>query len=57
MLIGLTKEELPVINVVWLYHTETCDIYGKNVGWFVATACVRGDGVLLMMCLLGCCGP
>jgi hypothetical protein len=31
MLIGLTKEELPVIHVVWLYHIETSDIYAKNV--------------------------
>jgi len=34
MLIGLNKEELPVIHVVWLYHAETSDIYGKNVSWY-----------------------
>jgi hypothetical protein len=59
MLIGLTKEELPLIHVVWLYHVETSDIYGKNVSWYCGNCMYvseEADWVLLMMCLLGCCG-
>jgi hypothetical protein len=43
MLRGLTKEELPVTHVVWLYHIETSDIYGRMSVDIVVSARVRGD--------------
>jgi len=56
MLIELTKEELPVIHVVWLYRMETRYICGKNVRWYRGNCMCQRRIVLLVMCLLGCCG-
>jgi hypothetical protein len=43
MLVELTKEELPVIHVVWLYHIETSDVYGRMSVDIVVSARIRGD--------------